>query len=126
MIISKFNKSALEVDHQYSNREMFNMTLDMVKGDYLKLTTEDSFQSSAERLGFYEVFCKSFKEYIDEGDMEDLVPDEKQESGELDRYDVENVIDIIKIKAEIPSYVDGKQGKELVLDDKDLKAFQEE
>jgi len=105
---------------------MFNMTLNMVKEDYQKLNTEASFQNATEYLEFYEVFCRSFKEYIDEKDMDDLVPDEKQDSEELDRYDVENVIDIIKIKAEIPSYVDSKQGKQLLLDDKDLKDFQEE
>ena len=37
MIISKFNKTALDIEHQYTNREMFNMTEKIVKEDYLRV-----------------------------------------------------------------------------------------
>ena len=60
--------------------------------------------------------------------MEDLVPaGAKKEEGEelAEQFDVGNVIDIIKIKAEIPSYVDEKLSRPL-LDEKDLKEAEEE
>jgi len=59
--------------------------------------------------------------------MDDLVPagEKKEEDGELGEYDVGNVIGIIKIKAEIPSYVDEKVSRP-ILDEKDLKEIEEE